>query len=199
MKRSKLRKKYLRERTNEAKSLFNKQRNLCVSILRKNKRDCFGNLNNTIVANNRKFWKTVSPLFSEKAFHRECITLKESNKTITNNVEPAETFNTFFSKIVPNLNIENNLGDNITNPNITGPVFCAIQKYEKHPNILKIKKMMGANNLSFSFKFTDRKKIFNELQKLKSKKTFQGSDIPVKITKENINIITDFIYNNFNN
>ena len=95
MKRSKLRKKYLRERTNEAKSLFNKQRNLCVSILRKNKRDYFGNLNNTIVAN-RKFWKTVSPLFSEKAFHRECITLKESNKTITNNVEPAETFNTFF-------------------------------------------------------------------------------------------------------
>ena len=168
-----------------------------MSILRKNKRDYFGNLNNQIVTNNRKVWKTISPLFS--AFHRECITLKESNKTITNNVEPAETFNTFFSKIVPNLNIENNLGDNITNPNITGPVFCAIQKYEKHPNILKIKKMMGANNLSFSFKFTDRKKIFNELQKLKSKKTFQGSDIPVKITKENINIITDFIYNNFNN
>ena len=38
MKRSKLRNKYLRERTNEAKSLYNKQRNLCVSILRKNKR-----------------------------------------------------------------------------------------------------------------------------------------------------------------
>ena len=30
MKRSKLHKKYLRERTNEAKSLYNKQRNLCV-------------------------------------------------------------------------------------------------------------------------------------------------------------------------
>ena len=58
---------------------------------------------------------------------------------------------------------------------------------------------MGTSNLSFSFKFIDRKRIFNELQKLKSKKTFQGSDIPVKITKENINIITDFIYNNFNN
>ena len=199
MKRSKLRKKYLRERTNEAKSLFNKQRNLCVSILRKNKRDYFGNLNNTIVANNRKFWKTVSPLFSEKAFHRECITLKESNKTITNNVELAEAFNTFFSKIVPNLNIDNNLGDNITNPNITDPVFCAIQKYEKHSRILKIKEMMGTNNLSFSFKFIDRKKIFNELQKLKSKKACQGSDIPVKIIKENIDIITDFIYNNFNN
>ena len=199
MKRSKLRNKYLRERTNEAKSLYNKQRNLCVSILRKNKRDYFGNLNNKIVTDNRKFWKTISPLFSEKAFHRECITLKESNKTITNNVELAETFNTFFSKIVPNLNIDNNLGDNITNPNITDPVFCVIQKYEKHPSILKNKEMMGTNKLSFSFKFIDRKKIFNELQKLKSKTAFQGSDIPVKIIKENINIITDFIYNNFSN
>ena len=58
---------------------------------------------------------------------------------------------------------------------------------------------MGTDKLSFSFKFIDRKKIFNELQKLKSKKAFQESDIPVKIIKENINIITDFIYNNFNN
>ena len=59
--------------------------------------------------------------------------------------------------------------------------------------------MMGTNKLSFSFKFIDRKKIFNELQKLKSKKACQGSDIAVKIIKENIDIITDFICNNFNN
>ena len=59
--------------------------------------------------------------------------------------------------------------------------------------------MMDTNNLSLSFKSTDRKKIFNELQKLKSKKACQRSDIPVKLIKENINIITDFIYNNFNN
>ena len=102
-------------------------------------------------------------------------------------------------KIVLNLNINNNLGDNITNPHITDPVFCTIQNYENHLSILKIKEMMGKINLSFSFKFIDRKEIFNELRKLKSKKAYQGSDIPVKIMKENINIITDFIYNNFNN
>ena len=93
-----------------------------------------------------------------------CITLKESNKTVTNNVELAETLNTFFSKIVPSLIIDNNLGDNITNPNIIDPVFCAIRKYEKYPSILKINEMMGTNNLSFFFKFIDRKKIFNDLQ-----------------------------------
>ena len=101
MKRSKLRNKYLRERTNEAKILHNKQRNLCVSILCKNKRDYFGNLNNKIVIDNRKFWKTISSLLSKKSFHRECITFKESNKTITNNAELAEPFNTFLVKSYP--------------------------------------------------------------------------------------------------
>ena len=57
MKRSKLRNKYLRERTNEAKSLYNKQSNLFVSILHKNKRDYFENLSNKIVSDNRKFGK----------------------------------------------------------------------------------------------------------------------------------------------
>ena len=77
-----------------------------MSILCENKRDYFGNLNNKIVTDNLKFWKTTNPLVSKKTFHRERITLKESNKTITNNVELAETYNTFFSKIIHNLNIK---------------------------------------------------------------------------------------------
>ena len=87
-----------------------------MSILRKNKRDYFGNINHKIFTNKRKFWKTVTPLLSGKAFHRKCVTLKESKKTIANNEKLAETFNTFFSKIVPNLILDNNLGDNTTNP-----------------------------------------------------------------------------------
>ena len=62
----------------------------------------------------------------------------------------------------------------------------------------KLRKLWVKKDLS-SFKFIDRKKIFNELKKLKGKKACQGSDIPVKIIKENINIITDFVYNGFNN
>ena len=82
----------------------------------KNKRDYFLNLSNEIVTDERKLWETISHLFSKKAFHRECATLKESTETITNNEELAETFNTYFSKIVPNFNIDNNLGDNKTSP-----------------------------------------------------------------------------------
>ena len=41
-----------------------------MSILRKNKRDYFGNLNNKIVTDNRKFWET-KVLFSPKRFSIE--------------------------------------------------------------------------------------------------------------------------------
>ena len=83
---------------NEVKSLYNKNRNLCLSILRKNKRDYyFGNLNNNIATDNRKLLKTISPVFFKKAFHRECLTLNKITKAISNNEElAAETFNTFF-------------------------------------------------------------------------------------------------------
>ena len=47
----------------------------------------------------------------------------------------------FFSKTVPNINIDNNLKDDITNPNNTDPAVCEIQKYENGPSILKIKEM----------------------------------------------------------
>ena len=91
MKRSKLRNKYLHWRKNKTKSLYNKQRNLYVSILRKNKRDYFGNLNSKIFTDYRKFRKTVSPLFSEKDLHRESITLKELQKQLQNNYKKCRT------------------------------------------------------------------------------------------------------------
>ena len=45
-----------------------------------------------------KFW-IVSPLFSEKAFRKESIILKERGKIITDNKKIAETFNNFFSNV----------------------------------------------------------------------------------------------------
>ena len=85
MLRSKFRNRFLKEKTEKSKSLYNKQRNICVSLLRKTKRNYYAQLDNKIVTDNRKFWKGVSPLFSEKAFHKESIILKEHGKTIIDN------------------------------------------------------------------------------------------------------------------
>ena len=85
MHRSRLRNKFLRERTNESKITYNKKRNICVSLLRKTKRDYFANLDTKIMKDNRKFWKTVNPLFSEKSYSKESISLINKDGLVTKN------------------------------------------------------------------------------------------------------------------
>ena len=58
---------------------------------------------------------------------------------------------------------------------------------------------MKNRNMSFSFSFVTKETFLNELHKLNSKKAFQESDIPVKIIKENLDTVYNFVYNNFNN
>ena len=137
MNRSKLRNKFLKTRNEESRRRFNRQRNLCVSLLRKTKRRFFGKLNHKVVSDDRKFWKTVGPLFSEKAFHKESIILNNSNKIISNNEELAGIFDKHFSKIVENVDIDETLDSNIASSDITDPVFNAIKKFEDHPSTKK--------------------------------------------------------------
>ena len=127
------------------------------------------------------------------------IILKDTNRTITNNHKLAETFNNFFSNITQNLKIDSNLEKITGNLTISNPVSKEIKKYEKYPSIIEIKEKMKNKNMSFSFSFVTKETILNELRKLNPKKACQESDIPVKIIKENLDIVSNFVYNNFNN
>ena len=95
MHRSRLRNKFSRERRNESKINYKKQRNICVSLLRKTKRDYFANLDTKIMKDNRKFWKTVNPLFSEKSYSKESISSINTDGLITKIEDLAKTFNNF--------------------------------------------------------------------------------------------------------
>ena len=57
MLRSKFRNRFLKEKAEESKSLYNKQINICVSLLRKTKRNYYAQLDNIIVTDTRKFGK----------------------------------------------------------------------------------------------------------------------------------------------
>ena len=93
-------------------------------------------------------------------------------------------FNSFFSNIVKNLNIDSDLNDITSQTNNADPVFRAIEKYANHPSILKIKRKMSDKGLSFSFKYVARNRITKEIHNLDSKKACQESDIPIKLTKK---------------
>ena len=65
MKRTELCNKFFKHKTDESRQAFVKQRN-CVSLLRKSKRNYYSNLNVKDITDNKKFWKTIKPLFSDK-------------------------------------------------------------------------------------------------------------------------------------
>ena len=66
MKRSRLRNKFLSTKDDIDRKVYNNQLNLCVSLIRREKRNFFNNTSTRDVTDNKIFWKTVKPLFTDK-------------------------------------------------------------------------------------------------------------------------------------
>ena len=78
------------------------------------------------------------------------------------------------------------------------PGITAIKKFGNRPSILSINKNMKRIGCpSFAFEFVSLEETNKEVNKLSVKKAFQTLDIPVKIIKENEDLISYFTYNNF--
>ena len=93
MKRSRLRNTFLKNRTEENKRNYNKERNFCVNLLRKEKKNFFEKIDVNKVTDNKTIWKTVKPLFSNKTVISDKITLVKDNEIVSDNKEVADTFN----------------------------------------------------------------------------------------------------------
>ena len=66
MKRSRLRNKFLNIKSDIDRKAYNKQHNLCVSLIRREKKNFFNNISTRDITDNKTFWKTVKPLFTDK-------------------------------------------------------------------------------------------------------------------------------------
>ena len=62
MKRSRLRNLYQKKKTETTRLAYIKQRNYCVSLLRKTKKDHYANLDEKDVADNKQFWRIIKLL-----------------------------------------------------------------------------------------------------------------------------------------
>ena len=104
MKRSRL--KNIANRTNSPEDVDNyrKQRNLVVSLNKKQKKALFDNID--LDKNGSKsFWKTCKPLFSKVDAIGERIVLVEGDSVISNDRDIATVFNTYFNSITDTLEI----------------------------------------------------------------------------------------------
>ena len=198
MQRSKLRNLFLKKKTEENRNNYVKQRNLCVTLLQKSKREFFGSLNETHLCDNKKFWGVVKPLLSNEVVYNERITLIEDDKIIENDKNTAFILNEFFSNIITTLGIPQYNETEPVSHKIGDPLMKAIMKYRFHPSIVAIKKNCNSG-LPFSFSQVERHEIMKEINNLKTNKATQSTDIPTKLIKENSDIFGDFIFGNYNN
>ena len=70
MKRSRLRNKFPKQRTDTTKKNYSTQRNLCQKHLKNTKKTYFENLDTKKITDNRSFWRTVLPLFTQNSSKR---------------------------------------------------------------------------------------------------------------------------------
>ena len=196
VKQVQLRKMCLKLRTIESKLAYSKQRNYCVTLIRKGKKEYCCSLDVQDITDNKNFWKTVKSLFSDKSKSRRTITLVEHVRIESHHKKIADIFNNYFSNVVTSLEIPEFDTIDQLSENISQPTLKAIVKYRKHPCITAINKAFP--NKYFNFSLIEKKDIFDQIMKLKHKKATQDSDIPVKFLKENATFSAEYLYMFFN-
>ena len=198
MTRSRYKNNYLKCRTVENRNIYKEQRNLCVSLFRKEKKDYFSNLDTKSVTDNKRFWKVIKPSFSDKTSSNESINLIENEEIVSDENELCEIFNKYFGNIVSNLKIpQYEKTQHINTEDLSDPVSIAIKAYQNHPSVIAIQNTLLANQ-TFSFGQITIEDIIKEITNLDPSKASQENDVPTKIIKENSDILSHFIYNNYN-
>ena len=94
----------------------------------------------------------------------------------------AEVFNNYFNSIAKELIIP--IDQNLLNDAsiFDDPIIAAVDKYNRHPSILKIKEKVKKHDI-FSFYHVNPPKKLKILQDIESKKATQQGDIPIRIVK----------------
>ena len=186
MVRSILRNKYLNLKTEESKNAYRKQRNYCVSLIRKAKCNLYEHLDHKLICDNRKFWKQVKAFFSDKTPTNCNITLLENDKIVTDPSMCTEIFNNFFIDAVSSLDRDRdlNIGECLINDN---PLGKAINMFKHHPSITKLN-LAGFVKENFSFLHVSNDNVLMVINSIDSSKAYQKYNIPPQILKENSDI-----------
>ena len=173
---------------------YKRQRNYCVKLLKRSKTDFYNNLSVKKVTDNKHFWKTIKPNFTDKVLKDERIVLVEDDQVITADTDLEEIFKGHFENIVESLHIERPCKVDFDRE----PVANAIKNFSQHPSILKIKENTNSS-ACFSFRTVSKEDLLYQINSLDLAKATQKSDIPTNIIKKNYDIFSEFLFENFNN
>ena len=104
--RSELKNKYLKSRSETNWNNYKFQRNFCVNLLRKTKKQYFTNLDIKILNDNKKFWSIIKPFLSDKVSSSNKLMLVENDNLVSDSTSVATIMNKHFINITKNLNLK---------------------------------------------------------------------------------------------
>ena len=104
--RSRLKNRFNKTRSDENWTLYKTQRNFCTKLLRKTKKYYFSKGNPKLVSDNRNFWRTVKPYFSEKGNFPNKIMISKKDCIVSDDRRLSEIFNTHFINITNILDLK---------------------------------------------------------------------------------------------
>ena len=187
MKRSNLKNKFNKIRTNESWAAYKRQRNLCVGVLRQNKKSYYARLDRKTVSDNKKFWKTVKLLFSNKIQSASCITLLENDVVESDEGKVAEIMNNYIVNITETLGISRATTEGSLNDFNEDPCSNVIKHFESHSSILKIKGSVSSDT-KFSFRKATFDEMLEQLKNLDPKEASPQESILPKTLKTNADL-----------
>ena len=101
MQSSILKNKLLKNRIDEDRKKYTKQRNIYVSLIRKTKNNYYRNFTErNVTDNNQKKWKVIKPMLSNDSVSSEKITSFENQKILITGNEIAKKLKNFFSNTI---------------------------------------------------------------------------------------------------
>ena len=151
-----LRNKFLKTRFNEDKKTYNTQRNYCLTLVSKAKKDYYNNLEHKNVADTKTFWKSIKSFLYKKGSTHNKITLVQQDLILDKNDNVAEVLNKFFINIVSSLNFPKYHDKSVNMNHIEDPIATSIEQYKNHPSIVAIK----SKTTNKYFKFNSTLKAF---------------------------------------
>ena len=184
MTRSRLKNKFSKISSAKYWNSYKKQINFCLKLLRQTKEKYFSNINVKEVSDNKTFWKSVKPFFSNKGLNSNNILLKEGNEIVNDDGKIAFIMNMYFTNITKHMNLKTNKMSH------REELVNILDTFKNHMSVQRIKLANFHSYSTLNFSKVTESKVRKVILNLSSKKATKNDDISVKILKKSVEIYT---------
>ena len=91
---------YYKNKSDTNLRVYKRQKNYCSRLYKKERKKYYASLDIKKVTDNKKFWKTMKPFFSDKGAGKTDIILIEGDKIIQADSEIADVMNNFLKVLL---------------------------------------------------------------------------------------------------